>query len=39
MSARTAIRLTVEVTDGYRKALARVYGWDADSRGRAMAGQ
>lgn len=31
----TAVRLTVELSDAYRKALARVHGWDADSRGRA----
>lgn len=35
MSARTAIRLTVEVSDGYRRALARAYGWTKDRRGRA----
>jgi hypothetical protein len=35
VSARTAVRLTIEVSDGYRRAIARVHGWDADPRGRA----
>ena len=33
--ALMTIRLTIQVSAGYRKALATVHGYDADSRGRA----
>ena len=31
----TTIRLTVQVSDGYRKALAAIHAYEADTRGRA----